>query len=141
MRFMITPEDDVWAVRSTETHGQNSPILMRAEILDIEDVSLHEGRLYAEILAAWGVTQLDPFVEEHPYLLRYLGIGRSFRHANPLSPVYSEDGRFFCGETNQILYHATRMLLVHGRLYQSRGAWTRRESREHREHRERRRSE
>jgi hypothetical protein len=113
MRFTILPRAGGWAVCLPE---ELEP-LMLAEILSLVDVSLSNGVIRAHIRAAWGVTRVQDYVMEHPHLIHMLGIGKSFSGGSSLLPLYLEDGTFFCGETNQVLYHAPLVFLTRGRMY------------------------
>jgi hypothetical protein len=115
MRFVIAPEAGLWTVSLPE----DSEPLMLAEILSLEEVSLYGGTIRAHIRAVWGATRLRDYVMDHPHLIRKLGIGRPFSGGSGLLPLYLEEGNFFCGETNQVLYHVPLAFLTRGRMYYS----------------------
>ena len=114
MRFIITPSDLEWSVALFD---DPQTLLMRAEILTLNDVALHEGRLCGVIQAAWGVTLLDDTAAGSPHFLKALGIGRSFKGRPATIPLIVEDGTFFCGETNKPLSHVYKVLLTRRKMH------------------------
>jgi hypothetical protein len=118
MRFIITAHQGEWRVADKDTHE----FLMQAEILDLTDVTFaQDGKIYARIWAAWGITLLDDHVSEHPYLLRSLGIARTSRSKTRLIPIFMQDGDFICAESNRLVYDASVACLIRSKIYYGRG--------------------
>jgi hypothetical protein len=96
---------------------EDSLVLMKAEMLSLENMAYHDGRIHAEIRSAWGVTELQDTVAEHPRLLHALGIGKNFRAPPHSLPPYEENGFFYCGESNRVMYHTAYALLVRHKMF------------------------